>query len=95
MIVPKRLTGNKDQKLSQINEICKSRRPIGNIVGIVKSQIREKEQMCLIRQIDATGNRQGRKKLLKEMILAAPVNQKLPWMEISNDLPESFTTEGP
>ena len=71
--------GNLKQRIYQINEICKSHRPQGRIIGIKESPNRTKEQLVTLSDVDGT-------------IFAVPVNQKLPWFSVGT-MPEEFYTD--
>ena len=49
----KELSGSSEERIRQINEIGRTHRPIGKIVGIPESPNRDKEQMCTLTEVSA------------------------------------------
>ena len=96
----KEISGNLEERIRQINEIGKTHRPLGKIVGIAESANRQKEQMCTLVEMTEgdAGKKQRNKKPKKQdkgksseslTVYAVPVNRKLPWLEIK-ELPLEY-----
>lgn len=51
--VPESLTGSSEERLVQINELCKTHRPRGKVLGILESPNREKDQLCTLVELES------------------------------------------
>lgn len=53
----KELKGDKDKRLSYINDVAGKFRPSGKVVGILESSNREKELMCTLVELKVGGGK--------------------------------------
>jgi len=103
IVINQKLKGDLQQRIKQINEICLTHRPQGRVVAILSSPNSDKEQMCLLREVDSHSkdNKQARGKKNKKakqggqadaedkQVYLVPVNQKLPWLQPS-EIPQEY-----
>lgn len=65
-------------------------RPVGKIVNLVKSPIRDQTHVCTLVEVEDTKKEQGN--LAKTRVFAVPINEKMPWM-IVEELPLQFNQD--